>query len=1008
MAGAAWALTAARLAGAAPLTVTLGAAVVPTALGLAALPVGRRWRRSFLPLSLLAPLVVAVAPALARLGGQLTTDRRLWAFGCVAVAALGSLALAARAAASVDDQRPTPATDALALLAGGGVGLSISPPLAALAGAVLVELAHQRPRAGRNPRAESAGPHQVLGTALAGAGLLLALSWARGISSPAASELLTGLLAALAAAAMLRGLAPPARWSPLLGALALLGARVLAWKGPGLARMAVLTGTAGAGPLPTSWLRTLPLVVAGLILGGLLGLCWGPRQRSAGAFWAAALAVALSAILDFDSSLWLAALTGFSALLWSLQRAPQAAGVALGAGAVALAILGQAPDPSILVQAAWPLTRTGEAVAIDVESRAQTTMLAADISPVAADSALRVPTDRWDAARGRFERGARPVLIAESDGLISESVGRAAEAERFAGHLAGLFSGANADVLVLGDDLGQVVGAVIDHPVGLVEVATPQPTMIRAIAAVDPDRKAAWLDPRVRLRSLHPDQALRLGPTVQTVVEVGHAPWSDGAHAPITDVHLDAVRSRLPPDGTYVLALHLPWFDAGQPATVARALARQFPFVQAWLPPFGADTLIFVATGARPSASVVLAALDQGGEALADADLDSGADLLSLAVADGPALAAWADALDAPPRLTALAPGQAATHKPLLHLATLAEHLSAPTALWELDDDGLASALDARRQARASFLHLLGEATTGNMEAVFRRARELQAAGGAVGVATLEPLIDPHLADGRRAMALALQEGLASKQWDEALRYATTARMLAPTSPRPLVLLGEIALGRANVTVATEDFEQALELDADHVPALNGLARAARARGDRVKVEDALRKTTTLAPRDWRTWQNLGVFLAEEGRSDEAEESLRQAVRLTDGKELAPHHALAQLMLDTDRPAAALKFAEDALALDETGFGWYLLGSSHYLLGQGDRAEQDFRRAIILSPDLAEARFGVGVVLAEAGKLEQAAEAFRAVLRIRPDDPAARENLRRVEEEIEATAPPAP
>jgi len=74
---------------------------------------------------------------------------------------------------------------------------------------------------------------------------------------------------------------------------------------------------------------------------------------------------------------------------------------------------------------------------------------------------------------------------------------------------------------------------------------------------------------------------------------------------------------------------------------------------------------------------------------------------------------------------------------------------------------------------------------------------------------------------------------------------------------------------------------------------------------------------------------------------------------------------------------------------------------------QLDRAEADFRQAVLLDSGLVPARGAIGRVRWLRGDLEAAAEAFRAVLRIDPDNDAARENLRRVEA-LQARGAPAP
>jgi Flp pilus assembly protein TadD len=299
------------------------------------------------------------------------------------------------------------------------------------------------------------------------------------------------------------------------------------------------------------------------------------------------------------------------------------------------------------------------------------------------------------------------------------------------------------------------------------------------------------------------------------------------------------------------------------------------------------------------------------------------------------------------------------------------------------------------------------EAAAGDLKEVFEQARQLEATQPqGAGASPMIALIEPYLRQAGAALARAVAEGPTSGAWAEADRAATTARLLSPTSPDPLNLLGEIALAQGNLNRADQHFTEAVQLDEDNVTALTGLARSARARRDTVGAEALLRRCVAVDPRDWRLWLNLGTFLMETSRTEEAEKTLERAVALAGGAHPAPSLALAELLLDRGRPSAALVHAERALVISENGYGYYLRGRAWMDMEQLDRAEADLRQAVLLDSGLVQARGAIGRIRWLRGDLDAAAEAFRAVLRIDPDNDAARENLRRVEALQARGAPP--
>ncbi len=118
-------------------------------------------------------------------------------------------------------------------------------------------------------------------------------------------------------------------------------------------------------------------------------------------------------------------------------------------------------------------------------------------------------------------------------------------------------------------------------------------------------------------------------------------------------------------------------------------------------------------------------------------------------------------------------------------------------------------------------------------------------------------------------------------------------------------------------------------------------------------------ETITVRPFNPRARMHLGNALLKEGRTEEAIESYRQALRL-DPDYYTAHYNLGNVM-------AGRRKVEEAYAY--------------------------FRRALEIKPEAVEAHNNLGVLLAQEGRTAEAIESFHTALRIDPDDTAAYFNL---------------
>ena len=85
------------------------------------------------------------------------------------------------------------------------------------------------------------------------------------------------------------------------------------------------------------------------------------------------------------------------------------------------------------------------------------------------------------------------------------------------------------------------------------------------------------------------------------------------------------------------------------------------------------------------------------------------------------------------------------------------------------------------------------------------------------------------------------------------------------------------------------------------------------------------------------------------------------------------------------------------MTLSGSAEAFYLRGRGYYDVDEPDKAEEDFRRAVLADSRHVRARGAIGVIRAEKGDLQAAAENFRQVVAMDPTNAAARENLARAE-----------
>lgn len=205
-------------------------------------------------------------------------------------------------------------------------------------------------------------------------------------------------------------------------------------------------------------------------------------------------------------------------------------------------------------------------------------------------------------------------------------------------------------------------------------------------------------------------------------------------------------------------------------------------------------------------------------------------------------------------------------------------------------------------------------------------------------------------------------------------------------------------LGRLDEAVSA--YERAVAFDPAHVTSLSNLARLHARRGESGKALACARRALEVDPDFAEAGVNLAMAHLAADQPDPAEQAARRAVaerpRLAEA-----HEALGAALLAQGRTAEAAASFETAAGLssEEPRFRHQLavayLAQAREELGRGRTGEalEAFGKAMAAEPDGADVVSEVAEGYFRLGRRLEAREVYRRLLRLRPEDVAAHNNL---------------
>jgi tetratricopeptide (TPR) repeat protein len=195
-------------------------------------------------------------------------------------------------------------------------------------------------------------------------------------------------------------------------------------------------------------------------------------------------------------------------------------------------------------------------------------------------------------------------------------------------------------------------------------------------------------------------------------------------------------------------------------------------------------------------------------------------------------------------------------------------------------------------------------------------------------------------------------------------------------------------------------------------------------------LETLWRDSLARNPAAWMAHDNLGTYLSQAGRFEEADTHYRRAIQLRPNDHVACYNLGLESAMQGNLDQAAQYFAKTLAICPGYALAHYQLGNvltrqgkldealreyttalqanpglalGHFNLaallarkGDLDAAIREYSETSRLDPDFASAPFGLGNVLAGKGKLNEAVEAYTRALEIQPAYAAAHAGLGRV------------
>lgn len=242
------------------------------------------------------------------------------------------------------------------------------------------------------------------------------------------------------------------------------------------------------------------------------------------------------------------------------------------------------------------------------------------------------------------------------------------------------------------------------------------------------------------------------------------------------------------------------------------------------------------------------------------------------------------------------------------------------------------------------------------------------------------------------------------QRWEEAERAYRTAIKLDPNAPESYVALGFVLSQPIPVADLADRYEEAekisrraIQLDSGNAFAHDQLGVALELRGNiSNETENSYRKAIQLDSSSALAYSHLARLLSRKGRTQEAAEAYKSAIRLADN--VPTMILVADVMQSQQRYSESEQLLKRALEQDpKHPTALMLYGRALTTRGEFGEAEKVLRKSVDVSPQSFVSHTLLGSLYARQGKYDNAERALTQALRV-----VSASEMRRLSQEFEA------
>ena len=190
---------------------------------------------------------------------------------------------------------------------------------------------------------------------------------------------------------------------------------------------------------------------------------------------------------------------------------------------------------------------------------------------------------------------------------------------------------------------------------------------------------------------------------------------------------------------------------------------------------------------------------------------------------------------------------------------------------------------------------------------------------------------------------------------------------------------------------AVRSYQRGLDVAPGNVELLNALGFALFQQGQSKEAVVALEKALAVDPKHWKAHNNLALAAIDSGELEVAEAHYRESLAIKE--QPAIYNDLGFVLEREGLPDEAAEMYRKAVKLDpKSATAHYNLGSSLARSGNYAEAERHLRIALKLSPN-AQTHTGLGIVLSQLGRTDEAVSNLQAAIKADPKNAIARQKL---------------